>query len=159
MIFYICPLRESITPVARWGFPHSCDREYGAERIATIKNQLEYHRYIRSKAWQEKRQAKLEACDGICECNAYGDSIRCSREATQIHHLDYDSLGDENLDSLQALCRRCHMAVSPKARHRYSGGMCCKPIFVNVERSDADDDGWDALRKALEDHILNQKHD
>ncbi len=68
---------------------------------------MNYRKYMQSKAWKEKRQAKLDACSGKCECEG-----GCIREATQVHHLHYDSLGNEGLDDLQALCPKCHMQKS-----------------------------------------------
>ena len=68
---------------------------------------MNYHKYMQSKAWKEKRQTKLDACNGKCECEG-----GCTREATQVHHLHYDSLGNESLDDLQALCPKCHMQKS-----------------------------------------------
>ena len=60
---------------------------------------MNYRKYMQSKSWKEKRQAKLDARSGKCECKG-----GCTREATQVHHLHYDSLGNESLDDLQALC-------------------------------------------------------
>lgn len=68
---------------------------------------MDYRKYMQSEAWKEKRQAKLDACRGKCECEG-----GCTREATQVHHLHYDSLGNESLDDLQALCPKCHMQKS-----------------------------------------------
>ncbi len=67
----------------------------------------DYQKYIRSKEWQTKRQQKLEACNHRCECEG-----RCYRKATQIHHLHYDTLGNESIEDLQALCPKCHMQKS-----------------------------------------------
>ena len=68
---------------------------------------LDYQKYMRSKEWKAKRQEKLEACDHKCECEG-----GCYRKATQIHHLHYDTLGEESMEDLQALCPKCHMQKS-----------------------------------------------
>ena len=68
---------------------------------------LDYQKYMRSKEWKAKRQAKLESCDHKCECEG-----GCYRKATQIHHLHYDTLGEEGMEDLQALCPKCHMQKS-----------------------------------------------
>ena len=68
---------------------------------------LDYQKYMRSKEWKAKRQEKLEACDHKCECEG-----GCYRKATQIHHLHYDTLGEESMEDLQALCPKCHMKKS-----------------------------------------------
>ena len=67
----------------------------------------DYQKYMRSKEWKAKRQEKLEACDHKCECEG-----GCYRKATQIHHLHYDTLGEESMEDLQALCPKCHMQKS-----------------------------------------------
>ena len=82
---------------------------------------MNYRKYMQSPAWKEKRQAKLDACSEKCECEG-----GCTREATQVHHLHYDSLGNESLDDLQALCPKCHMEKS-KVRNFYDNThySCC----------------------------------
>lgn len=68
---------------------------------------MNYKAYMRSSQWKEKRHAKLEACNSKCECEG-----GCTRQATQVHHLHYDTLGNESMDDLQALCPKCHMQKS-----------------------------------------------
>ena len=68
---------------------------------------LDYQKYMRSKEWKAKREEKLEACNHKCECEG-----GCYRTATQIHHLHYDTLGNESMEDLQALCPKCHMQKS-----------------------------------------------
>ncbi len=82
---------------------------------------MNYRKYMQSPAWKEKRQAKLDACSEKCECEG-----GCTREATQVHHLHYDSLGNESLDDLQALCPKCHMQKS-KVQNFYGNThyRCC----------------------------------
>ena len=67
----------------------------------------DYQKYMRSKEWKAKRQEKLETCNHKCECEG-----GCYRKGTQIHHLHYDTLGDESMEDLQALCPKCHMQKS-----------------------------------------------
>ena len=61
---------------------------------------MHYQTYLRSPEWEAKRQEKLESCQYKCECEG-----GCHRQATQIHHLHYDTLGNESLQDLQALCQ------------------------------------------------------
>ena len=68
---------------------------------------VDYKKYMRSKEWKAKRREKLDACDHKCECEG-----GCYRKATQIHHLHYDTLGEESTEDLQALCPKCHMQKS-----------------------------------------------
>ena len=68
---------------------------------------MHYQTYLRSPEWESKRQEKLESCQYKCQCEG-----GCHRQATQIHHLHYDTLGNESLQDLQALCAKCHMKKS-----------------------------------------------
>lgn len=83
---------------------------------------MNYHTYIRSSEWKEKRKTKLEDCKSKCECEG-----ECVREATQVHHLHYDTLGNESMEDLQALCAKCHMAKTSKVRNFYGNPVrnCC----------------------------------
>ena len=101
---------------------------------------MNYRKYMQSKAWKEKRQAKLDACRGKCECEG-----GCTREATQIHHLHYDSLGNDILDDLQALCPKCHMQKS-KVRNFYGDTdyKCCLK------------EGEQSPKKTLPYHVWNE---
>ncbi|MCG9127276.1 HNH endonuclease [Candidatus Poribacteria bacterium] len=83
---------------------------------------MNYMTYIRSSEWKEKRKTKLEDCNSKCECEG-----GCVREATQVHHLHYDTLGNESLEDLQALCAKCHMAKTSKVRNFYGNPVrdCC----------------------------------
>ena len=78
--------------------------------------------YIQSSEWKEKRKTKLEDCKSKCECEG-----GCVREATQVHHLHYDTLGNESMEDLQALCAKCHMAKTSKVRNFYGNPVrnCC----------------------------------
>ena len=68
---------------------------------------MNYKAYMRSDEWKALREKKLEACQHKCECEG-----GCYREATQIHHYHYETLGDESFEDLQALCAKCHMKKS-----------------------------------------------
>ena len=90
---------------------------------------VNYKTYLRSPEWQVKRQEKLESCQGKCECEEWAEEGGCHRPATQIHHLHYDTLGNENLDDLQALCPSCHMKKS-NVRDFYGDvpSVCCQAV-------------------------------
>jgi hypothetical protein len=74
-----------------------------------------YRAHLESPKWHRKRQQVLWRAGGRCEAQD-DKGIRCERWATQIHHLTYERLGDENLDDLVALCRSCHRAQHPWRR-------------------------------------------
>ena len=69
-----------------------------------------YHKYIKSKAWQKKKQEKLD-CFPIC--------MRCgAKEGLQVHHNNYNRFRNERLQDLDVLCKRCHRMVHQfKARY------------------------------------------
>ena len=50
-------------------------------------------------------------------CEAEG----CENEARQVHHKHYDNIGREQLEDLQALCKKCHAERSSSGSQR--GGM------------------------------------
>lgn len=70
---------------------------YNPEAWSTYKDW--YYSYLDSWQWSVIRDAVMERDDHTCEC---GD------HATQVHHLTYDNVGDEELDDLVAICRDCH---------------------------------------------------
>lgn len=59
-----------------------------------------YDRYIHSSAWREKADERLALDSGKC--------CVCGRPATDVHHLSYDNFGNEKMDDLVSLCRKCH---------------------------------------------------
>jgi hypothetical protein len=61
-----------------------------------------YEEYLVSPQWQTRRQHVLDRCSGICEgCR--------ERPAMQVHHKNYDHVGEELLFDLVALCDECHL--------------------------------------------------
>lgn len=64
-----------------------------------------YYEYLRSPLWAEIR-ARVLADGPMC--------ARCAkRKATQVHHRSYDkaTLKGESLESLNAVCAKCHRQV------------------------------------------------
>jgi 5-methylcytosine-specific restriction endonuclease McrA len=62
---------------------------------------VDYNQYMRSREWDHIRRQVLDRANGQCEhCGERG--------LLQVHHLHYESLGNEDLDDLQALCEDCH---------------------------------------------------
>lgn len=61
-----------------------------------------YHKYLKSDAWQAKRQAILKRAGYKCR--------QCGARATEVHHETYRRIYNERLSDLTALCRRCHQA-------------------------------------------------
>lgn len=75
-----------------------------------IQNQQwwnDYNHYLKSPAWERRRNLVFERANGICE--------GCGRNAaTQAHHLTYDRLGNEMLFDLVAVCESCHLSIHAK---------------------------------------------
>lgn len=60
-----------------------------------------YTKYLQSPEWREKRKLVMLRAQGICE--------GCRKaNATEVHHLTYERLGDEMLFDLVAICKMCH---------------------------------------------------
>lgn len=69
-----------------------------------------YHDYLESAEWRAKRQLVLERDHHLCQsCFEAG---HCSR-ATQVHHLTYERVGNEDMGHLQAICDECHKEAHP----------------------------------------------
>ena len=60
----------------------------------------EYLAYLRSPEWRERRKEFLEEENYECE--------ECGEKATQVHHLNYNSLGEEEREDVEVLCKECH---------------------------------------------------
>ncbi len=64
----------------------------------------DYNRYMRSKAWREKREQILSFYGHRCwVCN--------STEKLQVHHLHYQSVGAEHMNDVLVCCKRCHFKL------------------------------------------------
>lgn len=71
----------------------------------------EYRKYIQSEAWQRKREEVIRRDGGKC--------VLCdSTECLEVHHRNYDRLGNEDLADLTTLCRECHEIVTDMLRRR-----------------------------------------
>lgn len=60
----------------------------------------DYIEYLHSSEWKERRLEFME--DRGWECEECGD------KASQVHHLNYESIGEEEDDDVEILCRECH---------------------------------------------------
>ena len=66
-----------------------------------------YDAYLKSAEWIVTRSQVLHRAGGRCE--------RChGAEATEVHHLTYERVGDELPGDLQALCPPCHRLAHPR---------------------------------------------
>lgn len=78
-----------------------------ANRAQSEVTVITYRDYLRSEAWQEKRQQKFDQVGRRCE--------RCSSTTgIQVHHATYERLGHESLSDIEVLCDNCHAAQHGK---------------------------------------------
>ncbi len=61
----------------------------------------DYHAYLQSQSWLEKREEIARRSSGFCELCRH-------RRVSDIHHLTYRRIFFELKDDLMALCRQCH---------------------------------------------------
>ena len=73
----------------------------------TDEEPKDYGEYLKSDYWREIREVKAHHCEYRCE--KCGKQIKLSE--ANIHHLNYDNLGHEDLDQLLFLCRPCHEKI------------------------------------------------
>ena len=83
-----------------------------------------YREVINSAAWKLRRQ-RMFAEAGGCE--------RCflMTEQLELHHKHYDTLGHEQDEDLEVLCKACHKQADAE-----------REISVEVDRYYAQVDGW-----------------
>ena len=79
-----------------------------------MKRDKQYIAYLNSKAWKAKKKLMF---------GKFGKSCQACRNTKKIdvHHLHYRNFGDELLQDLMVLCRKCHSDVHKLAsKHRYT---------------------------------------
>jgi len=65
--------------------------------------QWEYHPYINSDDWRLIRNKVMYLAHGKCS--------RCGGKADHVHHKQYNTLGFESTDELEAVCDPCHRKI------------------------------------------------
>ena len=69
-----------------------------------------YQEYLMSDLWREKREWILECFKGKCQ--------KCgSKNNLQVHHKNYNSVGNENMSDVTVLCYNCHKEVHNGSRN------------------------------------------
>src|SRR5438128_393050 len=72
---------------------------------------LEYRARIASSGWERMRIERIAASYGKCEgCRRYLPN------ELQLHHLHYRTLGNEQPEDLDLLCRKCHERADASRR-------------------------------------------
>jgi len=59
--------------------------------------------YLKSKEWKNKRLLILERDNYKCRC--------CYLTATEVHHINYNTVMKEDFNSLLSVCRDCHTKI------------------------------------------------
>jgi 5-methylcytosine-specific restriction endonuclease McrA len=68
-----------------------------------MKDKEKYEKYLRSKRWLRRRALVIERSQGKCE--------ECGRDIGskgEVHHLTYRHFGNEQINELRYLCKKCH---------------------------------------------------
>lgn len=79
------------------------------------KHSKQYDDYLKSDAWKAKREERLRLDDGKCVmCGRPQAILKSGHPAIQCHHINYNSLGAETMDSLVSVCSACHIKL-----HKY----------------------------------------
>jgi len=72
----------------------------------------EYIEYLKSEDWKERRQELMEQAGWVCS--------ECGEKATQLHHVNYNNIGMEELeDDVIAICNDCHNKIHEKGEYGY----------------------------------------
>ena len=100
----------------------------------------EYREYLSSAAWLETRKLFLSMSPECHHCRLprWLASIAYDQDL-HVHHLSYVSIGNEDFDHLEALCRRCHemetfgrsSLIAPWSSQCV---ICTKPCFDRFQR-------------------------
>ena len=102
----------------------------------------DYQRYLKSDQWSRTRNLVL--CRDGFMCQRCGHSWKQfeDEQSLDVHHITYLRRGEERLDDLVTLCRRCHEYV-----HR-SGLFKLGRILETKEELDAFREEFEPLRKS-----------
>lgn len=76
----------------------------------------EYTRYMRSARWKELRMAAIRAAHFTCEAEDCGFTYPETGKGLEVHHLNYETFGNENINCLRALCPPCHRKADEERR-------------------------------------------
>lgn len=85
--------------------------ESARQDLARIAKDLDdrkrfYNEYLKSDDWRKLRRKVIERESDLCQ-GCRGAPIQ------EVHHLNYDRLGNELLTDLVGVCRSCHLKFHP----------------------------------------------
>lgn len=67
----------------------------------TVRDKQQYHAYLRSQQWIDKRKLALDFYDNNC-------GMCGSKFNLQVHHRSYRNIFKERMEDLMLLCESCH---------------------------------------------------
>ncbi len=73
----------------------------------------DYSKYLQTEHWREFRTLIL--------CRDHGCRLCASKKNLEVHHLNYDRLGEEAKEDVIVLCPHCHERWHKKGPFRYPG--------------------------------------
>jgi 5-methylcytosine-specific restriction endonuclease McrA len=68
-----------------------------------IKSRSDYFEYLKSKNWKRKRRLVFRKKGRVC--------FVCGGRAWNVHHKNYNRLGNERLSDLEPVCELCHKRI------------------------------------------------
>ena len=71
---------------------------------------LPYSEYLKTQHWKSIRKYKYKAADYHCQ------KCRCVNKKLHVHHLTYESRGNESMNDLIVLCADCHKKEHTKPK-------------------------------------------
>lgn len=70
--------------------------------------------YLKSPEWKALKSKVLNRDNYTCQsCNSNGIPL-------EVHHITYQTFGNENLSDLVSLCRNCHQSIHDKHGYDYN---------------------------------------
>lgn len=112
--------------------------EFGMPHQAKGRQTAEYQRYLQTAEWAQKRADFIWQAKGRC--------LRCgAMERLQVHHLHYETLGDEDFSDVEVLCPACHQGADRErvmdrrleawATARFGDDWRCDPGYTEAEEA------------------------
>lgn len=104
----------------------------------------QYDHWLRTDCWMKQlRPCCLQRAGYRCQAQVIavnGARIRCSRTATEVHHLTYERVGHERPEDVIGVCADCHRALHNRpaklprpANDNKVGAQLDLPFFVNTK--------------------------
>ena len=85
------------------------------KQLSTYVTNAQKKEHMQSEYWKNLKQKRWEIAGGVCE--------RCKQfPCTDLHHLHYQNLLEEDISEVVYLCRACHQHIHDKfgySRHEH----------------------------------------